>query len=76
MLTKERMEEIGELVDNWNAKEEYPTSIPTLGHFEAGYGYDTSEECKLLVDRAANDMGLSVAELREYFKQSAQEFMS
>ena len=77
MLTRERLEEIGELIDRWNEKEaeeeEYPTCLQlVVGHVEA-LDRDDPESMRL-VDRLASETGLSVAEIREYFERWESEF--
>jgi hypothetical protein len=64
MLTRERLEEVGELIDLWNekekGKEEYQTNDDALGYFEV---LDASDDglSRCLVDHAASEMGVTIA---------------
>lgn len=79
MLTRERLEEIGELIDRWNEKEhkeeEYPTDPDVVvGHAEVLQDYEIFDEAKRLVDRLASETGLSLVDIREYFERWESEF--
>jgi len=70
MLTAERMNEIEDMIDVWNekeqAKEEYPDTEPPLNHNSRGC------DPKLFL-RAAREMGITPEELGEWFERDAHE---
>lgn len=73
MLTKKRMEEIDELVEMYDekerAKEDYPVDCSIIEHLWNNHPeYDIP-----IVNVAAEEMGVSVDELREWFKQGNEE---
>ena len=71
MLPRKRMEEIAEIVDCWERANEgeYPTGYQLDG-FTVSTGYENTPKTKQLVDRAVQEMGITLAELREFLEQT------